>query len=732
MLCCLLFILVHSLYPQEQDDILVPRLNSPVTFDGYANDPVWEEIEPFPMTTQTPSFGQEPSQRTEIRIAHDDDYLYVVARLYDDEPEKIQTSGLYRDDGSLSQDRIGFLLDTFNDYENSVGFFTNPAGSRTDFAVYSDGMGSPPYEMSWNTFWDVAVAQDDEGWYAEFRVPFSSLRFNDDDGTVVMGFTVWRYIARTNEIVIFPAIPPRWGFYSWARASQAQRIQFEGIYSQKPLYITPYILTGGAWNPHLNTAGTRYERTGEFERDVGLDLKYGITNNLTLDLTFNTDFAQVEVDDRQVNLTRFSLFFPEKRLFFQERAGIFEFRTGGPDRLFHSRRIGIVDGEQVRIFGGARLVGRIGSWDLGLINMQTEETTISPSENMGVMRLRRQVFNDNSYTGGMMTSRLGNDGSYNIAYGFDGVINVFRDDYLTLHFAQTIDRDDPASVRSLDRSHIRLRMDRRSIDGPGYDIEVARVGERYHPALGFVHRHDFVRIGNSLFLGWLSGADSRYQRQRIAIDGFAFFSNDDGSVESAQIGPLWTAALKTGASVTLAIRQSFENLREGFSLSDGATIPSGKYTFYTLNANYNLPFRGLFTANTSVETGSFYDGSRFAVGVHPTWKPSIHFELGGTYQFFAIRFPSRNEGLDAHILRARINVMFNTMVQIMAFIQFSSTDEEVGLNVRLRYNPREGNDLYIVFNDGLNTNRHSTVPVQPLSNGRAVLLKYTYTFNFRL
>ena len=208
-----------------------------------------------------------------------------------------------------------------------------------------------------------------------------------------MGITLQRKVARKTERLVYPPVPSiaNWAFL---KPSLAQKIVLEGIHPQKPLYITPYGLSGLGQTFDLNEAGTSYPLENDAKGELGVDLKYGLTNNLTLDLSLNTDFAQVEADDQQVNLTRFSLFFPEKRQFFQERAGVFDFRTGGLSRLFHSRRIGLNDdGEPVRLLGGARLVGRAGRWDVGLLDMQTADSEALPSENFGVLRVRRQVFN---------------------------------------------------------------------------------------------------------------------------------------------------------------------------------------------------------------------------------------------------------------------------------------------------------------------------------------------------
>ena len=260
-----------------------------------------------------------------------------------------------------------------------------------------------------------------------------------------MGLTLWRFLAREQEFDLFPVFPADWGGYSHFKVSQARTVVFEDLQPETPLRITPYALGGAGQESVLNDAETAYDRQADPTYDAGLDIKYGLTSNFTLDLTLNTDFAQFEADNQQVNLTRFPLIFPEKRRFFLERASTFSFGFGRPNRLFYSRRIGLFQGRQVRILGGARVVGRTGPWDVGVLNMQTaREPEIGPggqalpSENFGVARLQREVINEDSQVGGILTSRLGRDGSYNVAYGLDGLFRLKGEQHLGAKWAQAL------------------------------------------------------------------------------------------------------------------------------------------------------------------------------------------------------------------------------------------------------------------------------------------------------
>ncbi|MEE9166785.1 MAG: DUF5916 domain-containing protein [Candidatus Neomarinimicrobiota bacterium] len=716
------------------------RLQGPITLDGFSDEPAWQSIEPFDVIMHRPTFGLPPTERTEIRVGYDDDYLYVSGRMFDSEPEGIQDGGLDRDNLNPSTDFFGIILDTFNDNENALTFATSPVGIRVDAAVFNDAQGQFPLNVSWNTFWDVAVQKNGQGWFAEMRIPFSSLRFQDRDGQVTMGMTVWRYIPRKFESIVFPPISPKWGFWSNWKPSQAKRIGFEGVYSQNPLYITPYTLGGIGQASELNVDETAYDLQRDQTREMGLDIKYGLSSNLTLDITANTDFAQVEADDEQVNLTRFSLFFPEKRLFFQERSSIFDQSLGGPNRLFYSRRIGLSDEGLVPVMGGLRLVGRLGSWDLGALDMQTAEatfmsegdTTSIPSENFSVARLRRRVLNPYSYVGGMITSRIATNGEKNIAYLLDGIVRPFGDDYLEVNLAQTFDSNDAETLSALKRMRLRLSWERRSEEGLGFDLSFSRQGKDYNPRLGFVPRENYTLFRNVVSYGWFYGEDSPIFSQIVALTSLFFFGNDDGSLESAEFGPKWDLTFKSGALSSIDLRLLTETLTDTFDLDSSTYVPPGKYTFAIAQGSYATPFGALLRIETSINAGTFYDGRRVSLQAKPTWVISRYLELSGGIELNRIRFSSRNQEFDSRIFRLRSKITLSTVLSISSFIQYNNEIDGIIVNLRLRYNPKEGTDLYVVYNEGINTDRHRLEPSPPFTDSRIILLKYSTTFQPRL
>jgi hypothetical protein len=705
------------------------RLSSPIRLDGRVDEDAWLAIEPLRAVMSSPTFGAEPSERTEFRIAYDEDYLYISGVLHDREPDGIRATTLRRDDGSLSNDWFAVTIDGYRDRENALIFGVTPAGVRTDLEAPNDAQGA--LNLAWNAFWDAEVSRTDTGWSAEIRIPFTTLPYQPDEaGRVVMGITVWRLIGRKSEMITWPAIEPLWS-NPVAKASQTGDVVLHGLSRRRVIYMTPYLLAGGSRTPSLPAGGARWVAASEGVAEAGLDVKVGLTANLTLDLTVNTDFAQVEADDQAVNLTRFSLFFPERRLFFQERAGVFAFETGDSDRLFYSRRIGLLNGQPARIYGGARIVGRVGEWDVGLLNMQTAAAG-DATQNVGTLRLRRRLHNASSYAGGMLTTLIGEDGRHNVAVGLDLTLNLSGQNFVSVNLAQTWSDEDPSGVELADRGLGRVRLERRGLDGFGMDLAASRVGSRYDPALGFLQRRDFTRIGDAVGWGWRAGKDSPVLRHRLALRGRSFFRNDDFTLESLEAGPEWTLDMKSTRRWVAATSLREERVTRPFGFA-GASVPVGDYRWVEGRLAHTQPSGALFRGTLSIEGGRFYDGHRIGFSAAPTWSASRHLELNGLYQASRITFADRPAGEEQvliQVARVRARVMFSGALSTAFFVQYTSAADLVTLNARLRYNRREGQDLYLVFNDGLNTERAAFEPGLPLSAGRTLLLKYSHAVPF--
>lgn len=724
--------------PPNRIPIDLHRLVEPIDFDGRVDEAVWEEIEPVPLIMFAPTWGGDLSEETEVRLAYDDTYLYMSGRMFDSDPEGIRLNTFYRDQFS-GDDLLSISIDSYNDYETALWFTTNPSGARTDRTVSNDGEGGGgggafggAMNSDWNAHWDVATSRDERGWYAEFRIPFSTLGFQEQGGEVTMGVIIYRFIGRRNERQLFPAIPQEWGGFSFAKPSQAQRVRLRGVQPSKPVYVTPYLLGGLDQIPTFQdgTGGAPgvWTRDDDPTTEAGVDLKYSPTSNLSLDLTVNTDFAQVEADDQQINLTRFPLFFPEKRQFFQERASTFDFSTGnGSDRLFFSRRIGLNDDELTRIYGGARMVGRLGGLDFGFLNMQTAPVAGRSGENMGVFRLNQQVFNPYSSIGGMVTSRIGSDGRDNIAYGLDTDVRLFGDEYLTLKWAQTFD-EEVEEGSALDAGLIRARWERRRDEGISYNAEYGRVGPDYLPRLGFQSRDDFTYVGGRLAYEWFGGGTSPFRSVTLSSSTGHYYRNADDTAESRSIRPSLRFEFKNGSSISLNEESSYESIRDTFDVAGVPVLPDD-YWFHDVSASYSMSRNGLFRGTLRGSAGSFYDGTRFGASWDPTWNPNKYLELGGRYEINRLDFDDRDLSATTHLARLKIQVALDTHVSLNTFLQYNSVADLTSINARFRYHFREGTDLWVVYTEGFNVERDDGFdPRLPFSAGRTLMVKYTHTF----
>jgi len=432
-----------------------------------------------------------------------------------------------------------------------------------------------------------------------------------------------------------------------------------------------------------------------------------------------------------VNLTRYSLFFPEKRKFFQERSSLFDFSLGGrADNLFYSRNIGLVDGEQIRIYGGARLTGRLGKWDMGLLNMQTAAHEEIAGENFGVIRMRRQVINPNSYVGGIFTSRIGMDGKQNFSYGVDGIFRLFGDDYLNVKWAQSYDSQIDSKLSSLDPSFILVNWERRSEEGFAYDVDYSYSGLKFNPGIGFVRRNGVHGGGARLLYGWIPGEQSWLFNYQINVRANRFVRLEDGNLESMQISPGFEINTKKGIHAEISTETSREGVLEDFNLSDSIVIQAGEYTFSGFEGRFGTSEADRISVRSDAYVGQFYDGNRFGFETEFNLNFSSSFILSPGYEFNHLTFPDRpsNNLLNIHAINMKAQLMISTKFSVNLLLQYVNTEDEFIGNFRLRYNPREGNDFYLVYNDMRGFIDRNMIPGNPPFHNRTILLKYTHTF----
>jgi len=712
-----------------QEVLTVPRISAAITFDGVPDEEVWNTIPSLPLVMFQPVFGKEPTERSVIKIACDDEYFYVSGIFNYKNPDDIRAVSKKRDYAFPKCDWLGVLIDTFNDRQNSVMFWTNPNGLRTEGTLQNDvADASTDMSFSWNTFWDAKSLIDQQGWSTELRIPFSSLRFQVKENKTLMGFTVVNYRPVLSEWVSYPSISPDVANALW-KPSMASLIEFTGLKPEKPVYATPYITAGIGQINEINETGTGYEMASKLKYDGGVDIKYSITNNLTADITVNTDFAQVEADDQKINLTRFSLYFPEKRVFFQEKADVFDFSFLGGNNLFYSRRIGLYDGKPVRIYGGARMTGRIDKWDIGILDMQTASFEDNPSENFGIIRTKRSVFNQNSFVGGMFTSRLGADGSYNLAYGLDGQVRVIGNEFMTVKWAQTFENDSVNRFFDMSPSRFLFQWQRRKLEGFAYDFLYTWSGKQFNPGIGFEVKDNYQGTRTILQYGWFPKGEIFIRDHILSLTVYNFRNTLTNLHETFSGLLKWTVEAKKGYWGNIGVNWYIEDIYDTLSIgNDQAFVPPGRYSFKYLSAYYTTSYSHALSSEFTAEAGGFYDGRKISLSVCPKLSIGTGFDLGLTYYFDYVNFTSRNLQFTNHIPGVRGLLTLTTKTSLSAFIQYNTAVDKAVANVRFRYNPREGNDFYIVYDEGMNTRLTREIPSLPFSSGRTLLLKYTYTF----
>ncbi len=703
---------------------LIPKIKTPIKFDGIVDSVEWSSIDTIPMYSYRPRASLIPYMRTTVRVGYDQKNFYYSAICYQD-PKTIQMPLFERDRQAPNADLITLLLDTYNDNENALAFTASATVSRIDFSVKNDAQGAP-INMSWDSYWDAKVSMFSKGWMVEMRIPFSSLRFQVVNDSVIMGISTIRHCASKSEDDIYPFREDDTNFWAFVQPSKAKDVLFSGIKNTRPWYTSPYLLTQLGFQ-NLEQEPSGFEKNPDNNFEFGLDIQHAITDNLNMDVTFNTDFAQVEADDQVINLSRFSIFFPEKRRFFQERSGIMEFSFEDNNRLFYSRRIGINDGKKIPLWGGVRLVGRINKFDVGFMSMQSREKYSFLSENYGILRLRRQISKNNSYIGGIFTSRLGLDGSQNLTYGIDGIINLFKQTYVKVNLAQSHDSDDSISNAGLfnGRNRIYLQLEDRLKKGFNYSLSYSQVDKDYNPGIGFESRFNFKSIGDRISYAWFP--EQKFLNYLLfEIQSKTFYQGLINQLESYTITPLIKITTNRSSTLTLNYTRSYDNPLQEFKLSPDVTILPKKYYNDEFNLNYNTSGVKFLQSDFTIKLGSYYEGKLFSGTIKPTYVVSKYLTLSGYYQYNRIRFTNSNDYI-SHLVRLNISTAFNVKLSVNFFIQYNSNSKMSNINLRLRYNFRDGNDFYFVYNEMIKALGEASLNL-PASLSRTFILKYIHTF----
>jgi hypothetical protein len=704
------------------------RLSEPLRIDGRLDEAIYETIPAMTdFVQQDPIESAPATEKTEVWVFFDDDHVFVVGRCWDSQPERMIINEMRRDGGSVPRnENFAWMFDTFYDRRNGVFFEMTPLGGRMDAQVTNERS----INTSWNPVWDFATGRFPNGWVVEAKIPFKSLRYRPGTSQV-WGFQVRRKNQWKNEVSYLSAVPASIGEAGHFRAVSlaATLVGLEAPSGSANLEIKPYAIS------NLTTDPTRGDPT-DLDGDFGLDVKYGVTQNLTADFTYRTDFAQVEADEQQVNLTRFSLFFPEKREFFLENQGTFEFggAAGGArpgtaigggsadtPTFFYSRRIGLDEAAQaVPIVAGGRLTGRVGRFNVGLLNLQTDDVEASGvrSTNFSVVRIKRDVLRKSSigviYTGRSVAEKgIG----ANHAYGVDGTFGFYDNLTINTSWAQT-----QSTGRSADDVSYRGQIDYAG-DRYGVQLEHLRVGANFNPEIGFVRRPDMRRhFGNFRFSP--RPRNQKYVRKLYWTGSLDYIESGEGRLETRIASGAFQSDFQNGDRLQLTYTHEYEYLPEVLQLTSTVAVPIGAYQFQNLLVGYAYaPTRKVASGAVSVERGSFFDGDKTTVSVSQgrlVFPPYLSLEP--TYSLNKVDVGAGR--FTTHLAGTRVNVTITPLMFVGALLQYNSTSHSISSNVRFRWEYQPGSELFIVYND----QRDTLTRGFPALQNRAFIVKINRLF----
>lgn len=690
------------------------RIQSSLQLDGRLSEAEWQKADAASEFFQyQPDEGRPATEKTEVRVLYDDGNLYIGALCYDAEPHKIVAQKLQRDSGLDDDDMFAVALDTYHDHRNAYFFATNPNGAEED-GQFVDGAFD--MDLDWDSVWEVKAQIHEQGWSAEFKIPFWSLKF-DALPTQSWGINFTRLIKRKTE-------QANWASWSrdnnggFLRVSRAgDLLGLHGLQPGRNLQVKPYALAKGR-RDSLQTPSPSQEE--DFE--AGLDIKYGVTSNLTLDLTVNTDFAQVEADVEQINLTRFPLFFPEKREFFLENASTYQFGEPGffgppPFLLFYSRRIGIENNDQiVPILAGGRLTGKIGKFEIGMLNILTDEAEAFSKSNFSVARVNLDVF-QRSKIGALFTNRWNIDHNSQQAYGLDA--NLWLSNPLAFQpfFAQT--HDVPGGE---DKRAWKLGLDFTK-DHWGWFASHMRIDKDFDPAIGFVLRPDVRRTVLTFRVS--PQPNGSFLRRTNVFQNFNHVDNRAGRLQDWNYQITFFNELASGDNVSFGGGRLFERLDQPFYFRPDLIIPVGDYYNNLAQADFQSSAKRKWLAFGNVFWREFYDGELFNLGGGFGYSPNAHVSFRLSYARNDVDLPQGK--LDTDQLEFRLNLAFTTRLFLNTLIQYNSETNEFSTNMRLNFIHSPGSDLFVVYNESRGREGGGLSAGLPGRN-REIIFKFTRLF----
>ncbi|MDO8793615.1 MAG: DUF5916 domain-containing protein [Vicinamibacterales bacterium] len=686
--------------PQGRATLRAIRAPQPLTIDGRLDEAIYETVPPAGgWIQQTPQPGAPVTEPTDVWVFFDDTSLYIGMYLHETHPERRIGTELRRDaQGLTNDDNVMLVLDTFYDRHNAFNFQVNSVGGFRDQFI-TDGAANG----AWNTIWYVKTANAKDGWSFEMRIPFKSLRYAGA-GPQVWGFNARRTTKWKNEMSYINPVPVAYGGPGINILSTAATlVGVETPSNTMNLELKPYGITS------LTTDKTTARPfSNDPTANGGFDFKYGITRGLTADMTVNTDFAQVEEDVQQVNLTRFSLFFPEKRDFFLEGLGNFGFAGQGTGSnmdgvaevptLFFSRRIGLNNGSVIPVRLGGRVTGRAKGFEIGLLNIQTGEKpeARTASTNFTAARVRRQVLR-RSNVGFITTMRSpGGPGTESFSGGVDANFRFYDNIENNLYFARTSEPRAGASDTVSYRARFGYVPDRY-----GIEIEQLKIGKDFAPEMGFVRRPDYRNSSASLrFSPRLK--KHKHIRQFFWTYNLDYITNSASSqVENRNNQAEFAIDLHNSDRFSATYIDQYEFIPAAFTISPGVRIPRDRFNYETFRVSYTLGNQRKVAGTVSAQTGTLYNGDRTTVSYSGRLSFSPRFVMEPSVSFNRVSLPYGD--FDANLLSTRIIVTPQPRMQVMSLLQWNQSAKTMTSSVRLRWEYIPGSDFFVVFTDGRNT-----------------------------
>ncbi len=684
------------------------RIADALTVDGVLDEPAWRRAEAIAdFVQQEPHVNQPASEHTEVRVIVGEDAFYFGIRCAT-APGGVTARERRRDNPFADDDRFEIVLDTFHDHRNGYHFAINPLGTQYDALSTDEGRD---VNVEWDERWWSETRITEAGWTAEIKIPFTSLR--SADGLATFGVNFLRFTRRTNERVLWTAWDRDFQFLQVSQAGHLDGV--DGIHTGLKLRIKPYVLGGARRDATSANAHARIT-------DAGLEVaRFSLTSGLTAEVTANTDFAQTEVDEAVVNLTRFPLFFPEKREFFLERAGIFEFGMGGRRggqaernlQMFFSRRIGLTeDRRPLPILAGAKMVGRAAGLDLGVLAVRTDRVGTSPGSGYTVLRTKRNVL-ARSNLGSFLSNRQSAGGDFNRVAGADATLTLFKNTDIQGFLARSWTSGRKGNAYA-GRAKYNWFTDQYELFG-----EYLYVGPEFQHDVGFVRRTDVQRSNGAAI--WQPRPGILGIRNLVFRAETVYTADSHGTLLTRERVLQTTSRWQSDDAIRFNVSDTLDRLNRPFAIARGVTLPAGDYSFRDQFVEGEIGGKRLVSGRVRYGGGDFYSGRRQYVRITPAFKPGSVISIEASYELNDVTLP---EGaFTTHVLNTRMNLNVSNRWLTTTLLQYDSASRRQVLFARLNYIYRPGDDLFVVINRG--ADRGTSRPAD-----YAVMIKMTYSLDF--